>query len=228
MQKASCRCSCLQPAASARRVRRYCAASHYFGTQAEQLAALLGEAPAPSAAACAGDAATGHAAAGACAAAAAAAAGAAFAAAPGASGVKGMPAGLPDIGEDLAAVLAAELSERQEQVQAAVYSMPAGSDSTAVPQLFLAAVPEGQQPEVVEVLSDSDEEGGGMQHQQELQQQQEQQEQQQQQQKQPQQQRQEQQQQRQQGQLQKQHQHQQNHDGAEQQETRRQQQLAAG
>ncbi|KAL4431131.1 hypothetical protein ABPG75_006387 [Micractinium tetrahymenae] len=162
----------------------YGIACHFFRAQAEQLAPLLGDAaPAATSAAAAVDAEAATIAAAAAAAAAGGsdgtsngAAATAAAAAPAAAGGSGPAPGLPAISEDLAAVLAAELSERQEQVQAAVYSMPAGSDSTAVPELFSAAVPEGAQAEVVEVLSDSDGEEGGAEQQQQQQQQQEQQE----------------------------------------------------
>lgn len=59
-----------------------------------------------------------------------------------------------------AALLAAALDRAREEVQGAVFAMPAGGDCIEVPQLFAAAVPAGAEEEVV-VLDSEGEEGEG-------------------------------------------------------------------
>jgi hypothetical protein len=62
---------------------------------------------------------------------------------------------LPAIGEEQAAVLAVALECRRSVVEAAVYAMPSGS-GVEVPALFSEAVPQGAQPDCLEIDSDTD------------------------------------------------------------------------
>jgi hypothetical protein len=83
----------------------------------------------------------------------------------------GSARGKGPISGEQAAVLAVALECAREEVQAAVFAMPAGGDCIEVPQLFAGAVPAEAEEEVVVLDSEEeDERMGGLQQQQQAQQ----------------------------------------------------------